>query len=435
MSSSVENEIDIKSSSDKPKGSHIDEDFGAYLEESFSAFQFSNTFLKATNPTIIDNINNTETGTITTTTEPTLDLYTPLKKIKYDLDEIDERIDNALKSNYENILTNIDKLNKIGTEIIPKLLNPSVEFLELSYNKLNEQVLKPYTKANNLQISLSKLHQTSMILRDFMIFSNLVLQCDYNISNKANMSVNQLYNLASIHSQIDFNLQENPILGDLLLVQDVCKNTIQPQRKQIINHLSDQMLKLCLNNHISNKNEELLKNLINALLLLSRHQFNSVLDKILLSKISTTTAILNKTITSIKSFQSAFDQAMTINDSIINIEKVLKDIKITTDNGSVSTSTTTATTTAYKEFMSKKKSSNKSILFIYWSMIGRIFGKEFQTNLKRGGPVGKSLIQNRDIIKNIIENKMNECLIKHSTINEHSDKNQIIAIMLNSVKV
>lgn len=351
------------------------EDFEAFLEESFSVIQFCNELLKATNP----NVEASE-----------LDLKTPIKKITYDLSEVEKRIDTVVKSNPSHILDQVDKRglarDKVGTT-----LKPSLEYLNMSYNRLNTEVLQPYEHALKLQSALSKVHQTSSILRDVLVFIHLVTQIDTLALEKSENTTQSCLRLASLYSQIQLNLDENSNLKSLQLVKKYEAEIIRDKRQELLRYISNSLIKECLNNYKITNNLEGIQNLMMALFTLSFKDYVSTIDKILLSKITSTNQILARTITSIRNFPMAMDDAVKNGESVFILEGILEKAK--TENSHL-----------LKEYLSQKR--YQSLRDIFWTKVSNNFQKDFEISFNRGGPVGKSLLNNENMIKKVIKEYM-----------------------------
>lgn len=351
------------------------EDFEAFLEESFSVIQFCNELLKATNP----NVEASE-----------LDLKTPIKKITYDLSEVEKRIDTVVKSNPSHILDQVDKRglarDKVGTT-----LKPSLEYLNMSYNRLNTEVLQPYEHALKLQSALSKVHQTSSILRDVLVFIHLVTQIDTLALEKNENTTQSCLRLASLYSQIQLNLDENSNLKSLQLVKKYEAEIIRDKRQELLRYISNSLIKECLNNYKITNNLEGIQNLMMALFTLSFKDYVSTIDKILLSKITSTNQVLARTITSIRNFPMAMDDAVKNGESVFILEGILEKAK--TENSHL-----------LKEYLSQKR--YQSLRDIFWTKVSNNFQKDFEISFNRGGPVGKSLLNNENMIKKVIKEYM-----------------------------
>lgn len=351
------------------------EDFEAFLEESFSVIQFCNELLKATNP----NVEASE-----------LDLKTPIKKITYDLSEVEKRIDTVVKSNPSHILDQVDKRG-LARDKVGMTLKPSLEYLNMSYNRLNTEVLQPYEHALKLQSALSKVHQTSSILRDVLVFIHLVTQIDTLALEKSENTTQSCLRLASLYSQIQLNLDENSNLKSLQLVKKYEAEIIRDKRQELLRYISNSLIKECLNNYKITNNLEGIQNLMMALFTLSFKDYVSTIDKILLSKITSTNQVLARTITSIRNFPMAMDDAVKNGESVFILEGILEKAK--TENSHL-----------LKEYLSQKR--YQSLRDIFWTKVSNNFQKDFEISFNRGGPVGKSLLNNENMIKKVIKEYM-----------------------------
>ena len=85
------------------------EDFEAYLEPDFDAINFANSLVISTN----GHDNNQ------------LDLRTPLKKLKYDLVELDKRMKWISSTNYESLTLNCAQIEQYKT-ILNDRINPQL---------------------------------------------------------------------------------------------------------------------------------------------------------------------------------------------------------------------------------------------------------------------------------------------------------------------
>lgn len=353
------------------------EDFEALLEENFNVFQFCNDLLKATNR----NLESTE-----------LDFKTPMKKVSYDLNEVNKRINNIVKSNPSHIIKQMDE-HKMSHELVHKSLKPSLEYLDMSYDRLNDEIIKPYEHALRVQSALSKIHQTSSILRDALIFLHLMRQitdASPLVENDFSTFQNAL-KLASLHSQIQKNLSGNANLRSLRLIKKYDAEVISVNRQQTLRYISDAFTKECLNNYRIKNNPENIEVLGNALFTLSQRDYISSLDRAIISKALSTNQVLGKTITSIRSFSTAMEDASKNGECILHLEESLWRVPVKNSN-------------LMQLYLSHKKES--SLTEIFWSRVSRSFKKDFEISFNRGGPVGKSLLNNAQQITNDIKKNM-----------------------------
>ncbi|CAI4726287.1 CNT_collapsed_G0046990.mRNA.1.CDS.1 [Saccharomyces cerevisiae] len=215
------------------------EDFESLLEPDFDAKQFGNDLLKATN-------NNDTT---------ILDLNTPLKKLNYDLHEIDSRIDQLMNSNPLEIIELIYKNEHVNSTIVGEL-KPSLGYMNMSYDRLKNQVLDPYERARKVQLALSKVYQTSFLLRGALLYIHLSNKLNA-LSKTAQLSTSTAINLASLHYQLEITLEENKNLKSLRKIKQLDQDIVSPNKRELITFLSLQMCKECLNSIKIKSNKEI----------------------------------------------------------------------------------------------------------------------------------------------------------------------------------
>lgn len=432
---------------------NLNQDFEEYLEESFNYIQFSNSFLKATNQS----------------SKNTIDFKTPIKKITYDLEEIESRLETCVKSNYQLLISQLQETDN-NSQHLQKALVPNLDYIELSYNRLNNQVLGPYERATKLQLALNKIHQTNTLLRSFLNFSSLILQAqtfdiqkilvqeiDFKKSATHDL-VLKISNLTIVHQQIELGLSSDD-LSKIQLVQQANTDFVSPQKLLLVKRVNELVIKLMELNYtqISGLQEQLLS-LISSLYALSPSQLFVTIDNIIKSKSSLSTQILSKSITSIKDFKSNLESCTGSHmKTIIFFEnQILKacnrsDKGIATNDGNLTSlgaplsmtrssktfsssgSTFMNSSNALSKFLHYYNKANtdvraSTLLFIFWQQIAKMFQQEFEINMKRGGPVGKTLVQSQSTISNTFEK-----VLSQEVPDYYSDKGDIITLMKSTV--
>ncbi|OEJ88455.1 Conserved oligomeric Golgi complex subunit 5 [Hanseniaspora osmophila] len=432
---------------------NLNQDFEEYLEESFNYIQFSNSFLKATNQS----------------SKNTIDFKTPIKKITYDLEEIESRLETCVKSNYQLLISQLQETDN-NSQHLQKALVPNLDYIELSYNRLNNHVLGPYERATKLQLALNKIHQTNTLLRSFLNFSSLILQAqtfdiqkilvqeiDFKKSATHDL-VLKISNLTIVHQQIELGLSSDD-LSKIQLVQQANTDFVSPQKLLLVKRVNELVIKLMELNYtqISGLQEQLLS-LISSLYALSPSQLFVTIDNIIKSKSSLSTQILSKSITSIKDFKSNLESCTGSHmKTIIFFEnQILKacngsDKGIAASDGNLTSlgaplsmsrssktfsssgSTFMNSSNALSKFLHYYNKANtdvraSTLLFIFWQQIAKMFQHEFEINMKRGGPVGKTLVQSQSTISNTFEK-----VLSQEVPDYYSDKGDIIALMKSTV--
>ena len=370
------------------------------LEERFSVMEFTNRLIRFINAGVVsDNEKSLSNVKV-------LDLNTPIKKLNYDINEIDSKIDSFLKSKSVSLINQYVKKQQFDT-LMKNELTPSLDYLNISYNRLNDDILQPYEKIRKLQSVLNKIHQTSNLLRDSLIFIHLI-----NKIKKTPIIISNCQELSILHSQISIILNGNINLITLRLIKQFNSTTVQTNKKSLLNFISLKLTNECLK--METELDDFKKNstiaiLSQSLFILSPIDFTTTYTKIIQSIVSSTVQPLSKTINSIKNLPIVFRDKVIKNAlTIYNLEYLLKEIKPENTNN----------TNLLAEFISlqgkkpntsqimNSKRANRNFSELYWSSVSNTYKKDFDISINRGGPVGKSLINNKQFILDTINDAM-----------------------------
>lgn len=375
------------------------DDFEVLLSPGFSASQFCNDLLKTTNrqPSASE-----------------LDLETPMKKIRYDLDEVESRIEETIKRSPAHVLDQIYK-SKSLKEVAENNLKSSLDYLDISYKRLQNEVLEPYERAQILQSVLSKVHQTSLLLRDGAIYIHLASRIQVIANTKKPYSVSTSLELVNYYNQVNMSMGENANLRSLKLIKELEADVVLPVRKELLSHISLTLSKVLANLEQVQRHQEDISDLSRALHSMSRRDFVSTIQKALLAYVTAASQALIRTINSIKDFPVALEDAVKKSQSIDTIELILREVKVEKTN-------------LLAEYASEVKPKYTKSHHFFWKKVSEVFKREFETSFNRGGPIGKSLARNQDMIINTIKEKMTD-------ITNSDGDSQDLDVMLQSVSV
>lgn len=374
------------------------EDFELFLEDDFDVHRFGNDLIKATN-------------TDDSTAE--LDIDTPIKKINYDIGEIDTRIEQLINNNPLQILDQISRA-KTARATVRDGLTPSLDYLDMSYKRLQE-VSEPYEKAQKLQNVLSKVHQTSMLLRDALIYIHLVNSIKSIKETTPRLNPQKSLELASLHSQLQLGISQRANLKSLRLIKKFDTEVVEPSFKELFNYLTTELDRVGSESEKLNNNKENVVILLRALHSLSPQEFANTVQRIVLSHIQSSIQSLVKTINFVKSFPSAMELAVKKGYTVFLLQSFLRDIK--SDN-----------TNLLNEYTSHMKPKPLTPKEFYWTQVSNGFKKDLEVSYKRGGPVGKVLQKSREFIEQTIRRNM-------ANSPGNADYEDDIQIMLNSIAI
>lgn len=136
------------------------EDFEAFLEPSFNPLQFANGLLLATNDD-----------------ENELDLVTPMKKLRFDLEECERRMTKVASSNHELLVSAIKDAKTMRT-LVADQFGPQLQRLNTSFDRVRTGLIEPYDDAVKLHSALKRIQATLNLLRGAVYFVFLVQQLE-----------------------------------------------------------------------------------------------------------------------------------------------------------------------------------------------------------------------------------------------------------------
>lgn len=136
------------------------EDFEAFLEPSFYPLQFANGLLLATNDD-----------------ENELDLVTPMKKLRFDLEECERRMTKVASSNHELLVSAIKDVKTTRT-LVADHFGPQLQRLNTSFERVRTGLMEPYDDAVKLHSALKRIQATLNLLRGAVYFVFLVQQLE-----------------------------------------------------------------------------------------------------------------------------------------------------------------------------------------------------------------------------------------------------------------
>lgn len=384
-------------------------DFDNVLQESFDATKFANNLLLMTNEVSTTGTDHEQGGNNTV-----IDLNTSIKKINFDLNEVNKLYEKNLNQN-STLLINRLYDDKQNNEKISEGLLESLKYVELSYGRLNNEILKPYELSQRLQSALNKIHQTSTLLRDAVLYLHIVNMIksltanNTNNNNKTAQSSQEftMLKLASLYEQLQLTLQKNINLNSLTIVKTLQNDWILNNKRQLIMNLSNTLYQYCsyLNNgggpqgKSSHEISQLITKFSLSLYSLSQQDFNITINKYIQSLVATNSQLLIKTINNLKDFPSVLSQILSNASPLIILQDILSNVVIDSI-----TQKNLVSIVLLKNYNSSMPIHNFQDIF--WSKVSQLFKKELEISFNRGGPVGKNLSKN----KSFLDNTMNRIL-------------------------
>ncbi|GME75628.1 unnamed protein product [Ambrosiozyma monospora] len=368
-------------------------DYEAYLEDDFDATKFANGILLSTN-------NPDDTS---------LDLVTPIKRLTFDLNEIDRKIEKNSNENYSELIKEFENVQKFHDTVDE--LKPSLQQLNLSYSRLETEILKPYNEASSLHSALKKIHQTSDLLRSSTYFIYLISKVEEVGKSDPELNAKPFKNiliLAKLFNQLKSHIAGAPFLKSLKLVRDY-ESFQNLQISRITDVCTTHFKRLNLDNY----DDTAIVNLINTLILLSPETFYNQFQQLMSTHTSSAINSILRNLNNPKNFERIFKEISKNGRLLSKLEQLMKLNKWLgpTDNANKSVSLQQRTesnklkTTTPPTILDKLISVlefNTNIITLYWKDIAIAIEPKFKEIIHRGGPISKNLRNVKEDIKRIV---------------------------------
>ncbi|QBM85515.1 Golgi transport complex subunit 5 [Metschnikowia aff. pulcherrima] len=355
------------------------DDFEAFLEDGFDPIQFAASLLQATN--VVD--------------DNELDLATPLKKLQFDVNACNKRLDSLASTHHEQLLSNLDKVDT-NRKLMNEVINPSTARLNRAFDRIDKDVITPYKEAVKLNEALLKIHQTSTLLRGSSFFLAFLQQL--HDSEKALQLADdnrEVVRLAKTYKQIsNFISSKEKVSNDaaddmlsLKLVRDY-KPLFQVETTEFMADLS---LKISndMGHHSSfNANNKALQNNLLALYVLDSLELVSAIDKGAIAKsIQIALAQLTRSLQSPRTLASAFTEVkQTSANFCATLSSLFSSCEISRVDDGMPEKTLLDVL-----LLSLSETKGASVEEMYWSKLAFKFKKSVAATMARGGPVARNL--------------------------------------------
>lgn len=355
------------------------EDFEAFLEDGFDPIRFAASLLQATN--VVD--------------DTELDLSTPLKKLQFDVNECNKRMESLASTHHNQLLRNVDKV-EVNKKLMNEIISPLAARLKTAFERINKDILSPYDDAVKLNNALQKIHQTSTLLRGsgfFLVFLQQLHECEKLLQLSDDNK--EVIRLARTYKQISrfFSKPEHPVkestpdMLSLKLVRDYGP-IFEVKSAEFI---ADLALKISndLGHHSSftAKNTTLQNNLL-ALYVMDQLELSAVIDRGAMTKsIQISLSQLTRSLQSPRTLASAFSE---VKQSSANFSATLSSLF---DRCSLAKADGTSEKGTLLDVFLRSVSDSKSssIEEVYWSKLAFKFKKSVAATMARGGPIARNL--------------------------------------------
>lgn len=332
------------------------EDFEAYIDPQFNTFAFANDLVLATNEhTALD-----------------LDIDTSIKKLTFDIDEVEKRMTAVASQNYQTLVSNFQEIEQTNT-VMKQKVTPLLERVNTTFQNVKTGLLDPYDDASNMNAALKRVHTTLDLLRGCNFLMLLILQVEdlSSVENDRNT-----IKLAKIYRQIDdLYASESGLLAVKFVrdYQSIYKTNIHKMTENCIDVIVGEF------NHSSKFTSDN-KNLQNQLIcyyILHGDKVVDVVDRTsVLKQVNSISGQMSKSLQSPRNFITVVDEIRTESEQYLDkLTKLLQNCEIYDENE-----------TLYGIYSSKQDLRNE-----YWQEVSERFKKSIASTMTRGGPIAKNL--------------------------------------------
>lgn len=353
------------------------EDFEAFLEDNFDATRFAASLLLATN--VAD--------------DSELDLATPIKKLQFDANEVDKRMEKLALLNHAVLIDNFLKVKTTQTLLVEQI-NPLTARVKTAYQRINNDIVKPYDDAVKLNGALKKIHGTLNLLRGanfFFLFVQQLQDCEKQYESSSDNR--DVVRLARLYKQVGDLLRKNSTSASEESVDLLLLKLVRDYQPIFQVKLSEFTLELSLNvlndlGHHSSfvaDNSQLQNNLA-ALAVLDEKELFTVLDKGAMSKsIQVALTSLTRLLQLPRNFDSVLLEVNTTSRVFVDTLTLLL------HNCPLVKTDSLGSGSLLENFQKSLALEGETIQKVYWTRLAYKFKKNLAATMARGGPIARNL--------------------------------------------
>ncbi len=373
-------------------------DYDTFLEPDFNPISFANDLLLATN-----------------SSQNELDLSTSIKRVKFDINNIDLNLEKISTDDHDNLIKEIHK--SITSKELFQQITPQLDHVNSSYQRLEKDIIDPYKEATKIQDALKKLHSTSYLLRSVTYFLYLVQQIEdfsnseeisNTIPNNSKINTKLLVKLSKYHQQLNTHISKNPNLKSLRIVREY--EPIAIERTRSLLQLLKNSIKSIDERSIKSKSDIELKEIFQSLALLDKSELYNSIRELLSTNVIISVNFLTRVLNSPRNLENALDEVAKKGTLISNISKLLDQIDLNSITDVESLSTSSQNNVSKKSLLNDLLDSLEivNLLSVFWRDVAKKFELKFKETMNRGGPVAKSLSSYKEQIRASIIKKVTQ---------------------------
>lgn len=364
-------------------------EYGDYLSKSFNAGELANKLLLETN----------------NAQDSDIELETSIKRLDFDISDLNSKIDDNVRENSGLLIEEFAQVEKFKDEI--KVIQPSVGQLNNSFQRLENEIIKPYNECVNLQMALKKVHQTNKLLRSLTFAIYLINKIEEIDKSENNLSVKpfkHLYSLSVLLRELTSYIN-NPSLKLIKLVRDYvqfseilikrCQNVIQVQTRNLLKFPIQEYVTNTGDAEPEQDTEKSLFNLLSSKLLLDEKNLVSSIELIYTASSKHSINLILRNLNNTKYLPSYINSLERPSRLIAQLERCIKSMKWVDEFGSGNTEVSVwdhlLSTNASLILGGDEERQSRGLLDRYWREIALGVDSGVREVVNRGGPIVRNL--------------------------------------------
>lgn len=323
-----------------------------------------------------------------------IDIGTPINTLKFHLKDISHAIETQIAAN-DGLTAHLDVLETLSERTQSKIA-PGFTQLKRSYDRLDQNVIKPYNECMDINKTVKRIHSTNKLLRGASVSLDLVLKIQQE---------RKLYEKCTFINEFIAHMERSPFLKPLKSLE-LEESRVMAIRSDMLKKIQGELKDLSVYKTITTSNNGVRLQLVNGALISNDQELESafkaleVLDNDLLLSISNN--IFKSTITQcIQLIVRNINNAKTIPGIIMNFESVVSDLS--------------RIETALKKTQAWSQLAFQGVSNKFWVELSINVEPRIKEVVSKGGPVARNfkMASNEigDAIKSVVPQEENVELI------------------------
>lgn len=355
-------------------------DLEAFAEVNFDPVQTLSKLLQRTN--VLD--------------DTEFDLDTSAKKLQFDAKECKSRMKSVTANHYDQLIDNVSSVGSYSEAVLERIV-PLATRIELAYQRINNEFVRPYDEAAKLQSSLKLAHSTLSLLRGagyFLLFVQQVQESEDQYLNSDDPKIvlklaRLLKQLLLIYSNEVVWVGNGVNITSLELLRSY-RSIAQTKAKDFISDLNSKVAH-GLGHHTSfNASNLSLQNSLLALHEMDLNLFFSKIEETIFKSNQIALVLLSRTLQSQRNLEMTFSDVKSTASSFID---TMCDLLLTCKLNRPEQDSQETLLQAFEAHLVSK--NEDSISDLYWSRLTRLYKKNILATLAKGGPVARNLQNNK----------------------------------------